>query len=155
MASTPELPCRFLLVLTGLPTLFPELNEARTYTERMFHVLQLERLNMRDAHDAIVKPIELTGSPLRFSPAVNEGIIRDSGGYPYFIQFMCKEVFDTWITKTANGEAPSVPSNEILAKLGQDSLRPAGTTQRTVSKSHEGGGKRCQIAMTSSPCKRS
>jgi hypothetical protein len=26
----------FLLVLTGLPTLFPKLNETRTYTERMF-----------------------------------------------------------------------------------------------------------------------
>ena len=115
-----NLPCRFLLVLTGLPTLFPKLNEARTYTERMFHVLQLERLNMLDAHAAIVKPIEITNSPLRFSAAVIEGIIRDSGGYPYFIQFMCKEVFDTWITKIANGEAPSVPSNEILAKLDQD-----------------------------------
>jgi hypothetical protein len=86
----------------------------------MFHVLQLERLNMLDAHAAIVKPIEITNSPLRFSAAVIEGIIRDSGGYPYFIQFMCKEVFDTWITKIANGEAPSVPSNEILAKLDQD-----------------------------------
>jgi hypothetical protein len=115
-----SLPCRFLLVLTGLPTLFPKLNEARTYTERMFHVLQLERLNMVDAHAAIVKPIEITQSTLRFSAAVITGIIKDSGGYPYFIQFMCKEVFDTWITKISNGEAPSVPSTEILAKLDQD-----------------------------------
>lgn len=36
---------QFLLVLTGLPTLFPRLNEARTYSERMFDVMHLDRLS--------------------------------------------------------------------------------------------------------------
>ena len=31
----------FMLVLTGLPTLFPKLVEARTFAERMFHVMTL------------------------------------------------------------------------------------------------------------------
>ena len=39
-----DLGSQFLLVLSGLPTLFPKLNEARTYTERMFHVMDLQRL---------------------------------------------------------------------------------------------------------------
>jgi hypothetical protein len=43
-------PKSFMLILTGLPTLFPKLNEARTYTERMFHVLLLDRLNAEDVH---------------------------------------------------------------------------------------------------------
>jgi hypothetical protein len=115
-----RLPCQFLLVLTGLPTLFPKLNNARTYTERMFHVLTLDSLNMVDAHAAIVKPIEIKKSPLTFSDNVISQIIKESGGYPYFIQFMCKEVFDAWITKIQQGEAPSVPANEIIAKLDQD-----------------------------------
>ena len=34
----------FMLVFTGLPTLFTKLVEARTYTERMFHSVFLERL---------------------------------------------------------------------------------------------------------------
>ena len=120
-----SLPCKFLLVLTGLPTLFPKLNEARTYTERMFHVLQLERLNMLDAYAAIVKPIEITQSPLRFSSAVIDGIIKKNREDTYCIQFMCKEVFDTWITKIANGEAPSVPSTEISSQAGSRFLRIA------------------------------
>lgn len=115
-----RLPCQFILALTGLPTLFPKLNAARTYTERMFHVIPLESLDLIDAHAAIVKPIEIKNSPLTFSDAVISQIIKESGGYPYFIQFICKEVFDAWITKMQEGQAPSVPAVEILAKLDQD-----------------------------------
>ena len=60
---------QFRLVLTGLPTLFPKLNEARTYTERMFHVMHLQRLENQDAREAVVKPIQITKSRLTFAPA--------------------------------------------------------------------------------------
>lgn len=116
--------CKFLLVLTGLPTLFPKLNEARTYTERMFHVMHLQRLKDADAKQAIVKPIEITKSPLTFSARTTSNIIHDSGGYPYFIQYMCKEVFDAWIGKIGVGEAPSVPMKDIIEKLDQDFFSP-------------------------------
>lgn len=109
-----------MLVLTGLPTLFPKLNEARTYTERMFHVMHLQRLTDADARQAITKPIEITASRLTFAQNTIENIVKMSAGYPYFIQFICKEVFDAWIGKVNVGEAPSVPMNSILSKLDQD-----------------------------------
>lgn len=112
--------CQFMLVLTGLPTLFPKLNEARTYTERMFHVMHLQRLTDADARQAITKPIEITASRLTFAQNTIENIVKMSAGYPYFIQFICKEVFDAWIGKVNVGEAPSVPMNSILSKLDQD-----------------------------------
>lgn len=114
----------FLLVLTGLPTLIPKLNEARTYTERMFHTLMLERLPDTDAREAIVKPIEISKSSLQFSEQVITEAIRSSGGYPFFIQYICKEVFDAWIGKIQVGQAPSVPKAEIIAKLDQDFFAP-------------------------------
>ena len=114
----------FLLVLTGLPTLYPKLNEARTYTERMFHVMHLERLNDDDSREAITKPLEITKSPLGFADKTIDKIIEMSGGYPYFIQFICREVFDTWIGKIKKGLAPSVPMQEILEKLDQDFFAP-------------------------------
>jgi hypothetical protein len=114
----------FMLVLTGLPTLFPKLNESRTYTERMFHVMHLERLNNEDARAAIVKPLEMTKSPLRFADKTINNILGMSGGYPYFIQFICREVFDTWIGKIQSGFAPSVPMGEIHAKLDLDFFAP-------------------------------
>lgn len=54
-----------MLVLVGLPTLFPRLVEARTYAERMFHVEFLSRLNEEDSRAAILTPIERAGSPIR------------------------------------------------------------------------------------------
>jgi hypothetical protein len=114
----------FFLTLSGLPTLFPRLNEARTYTERMFHVLHLNRLNEKDAREAIEKPIEITKSRLRFAENTIRNVIRLSGGYPYFIQFVCKEVFDAWIGKIKVGLAPSVPNDEIMEKLDQDFFAP-------------------------------
>jgi hypothetical protein len=112
--------CKFMLVLTGLPTLFPKLNEARTYTERMFHVMHLQKLDETAAREAIKKPIELTQSTLTFAEKTINEIVQMSSGYPYFIQFVCKEVFDAWIGKITVGQAPSVPMAEILAKLDLD-----------------------------------
>lgn len=119
-----QLGCQILLILTGLPTLVPKLNEARTYTERMFHTLVLDRLSDIEAHEAIVRPIELTKSTLTFSAKTIEKIIKESKGYPFLIQYICKEVFDAWIGKMTVGSAPSVPMTEITAKLDQDFFAP-------------------------------
>jgi hypothetical protein len=112
--------CRFLLVLSGLPTLYPKLNEARTYTERMFHVMQLQRLSDVETKEAITQPIKITNSPLQFSESTIDSIVKMSAGYPFFIQFISKEVFDSWIGKIHKGLAASVPAAEILEKLDQD-----------------------------------
>ena len=110
----------FLLVLTGLPTLFPRLNEARTYTERMFDVLQLDKLSTKDSQEAILKPIEISKSKITFAPQTVDKIVKMSAGYPYFIQYICKESFDVWIAQMEKGEIPSVGEADIIAKLDQD-----------------------------------
>lgn len=110
----------FLLVLTGLPTLTVKLVEARTYTERMFHTVFLNRLSDDDARAAILKPITDNNCPLRFSDATVDSIIKHSAGYPYFLQYFCKEVFDVWISKIEKGEVPSVPVADIMRKLDAD-----------------------------------
>jgi hypothetical protein len=110
-----QLGCQFLLVLTGLPTLITKLNEARTFTERMFHTLVLDRLKDPDAREAIVRPIAIEKSTLGFTDQTIERIMNESKGYPFLIQYICKEVFDAWIGKITVGLAPSVPINEITA----------------------------------------
>ena len=127
--------CKFLLVLCGLPTLLPKLNEARTFTERMFHIMRLQQLDEKAARDAVTKPIEITKSSLHFSKKIIDEIIEMSGGYPYFIQFICKEVFDAWIVRAKDGHAPSVPKQEILAKLDEDFF--AGRWQRATDRQQE------------------
>jgi hypothetical protein len=110
----------FLLVLCGLPTLLPKLNEARTYTERMFHIMKLDKLTESAAREAILMPIKISKSQLTFPDGVVDNIINMSGRYPYFIQFICKEVFDSWIVKVVKGRKPMVAQEEILDKLDED-----------------------------------
>ena len=43
-----------------------------------------------------------------------------SGGYPYFIQFICREYFDTWLAQQHLGEKMIVASADILRKLDTD-----------------------------------
>ncbi|MBW8002850.1 MAG: ATP-binding protein [Planctomycetes bacterium] len=110
----------FMLILTGLPTLFPKLVEARTFAERMFRVLFLNRLNKDNSRDAIVKPIEKEDCPVKLSDESLDLIIEVSGGYPYFIQFICKEVYDVFVQQHGCGEPVGVPINEITRKLDND-----------------------------------
>ena len=111
----------FLLALTGLPTLFPKLVEARTYSERMFRVLFLNRLDPPDVREAIVKPIQEDGCPITFTEESIRQIEKHSGGYPYFIQFICHEAFDVFVSQITTGSSnPSVPIQEITAKLDSD-----------------------------------
>jgi len=110
----------FMLVLTGLPTLFPKLVESRTFSERMFRVVFLKRLTERESKEAIRKPIEDARCSIRFNDTSIEVIVRESGGYPYFIQFICKEVYDAFLQKLHLGDTPNVPINEITRKLDKD-----------------------------------
>lgn len=105
----------FMLLLTGLPTLFPKLVESRTYAERMFRILFLDRLNEQACEDAILKPIAHANCPIKFTPDSVETIKEVSGGYPFFIQFICREVYDVFL----QGQK-SVPIEGIIKKLDSD-----------------------------------
>lgn len=111
-----------MLVLTGLPNLFPNLVEARTFAERMFNVTILDRLDYQDRIDAIKKPIENTGSAVKFTEETVHTIAKLTAGYPYFIQYICREVFDAWMLSAEAGEdeLPSIPAMSILRKLDDD-----------------------------------
>jgi hypothetical protein len=110
----------FMLLLTGLPTLFPKLVEARTYAERMFRVVTLNRLDTPASREAILKPISMDRCPVAFDEPSIQSIIQVSGGYPYFIQFICREVFDVFLQKLDGGESPVVPVHAIVRKLDSD-----------------------------------
>ena len=109
-----------MLVLTGLPTLFPKLVDARTFSERMFRVVFLRSLDASESEAAIRRPVEDAACPVRLSDDSVEQIVDMSGGYPYFIQFICREVYDACIQRLDKGERASVPVEEIERKLDAD-----------------------------------
>lgn len=115
-----------MLALTGLPTLFPKLVEARTFAERMFHVVFLDRLNERDSRKAIEKPIEDAKATLRMEQVEVGNIVEISGGYPYFIQFLGREAYDVVLQQVNKdgsiraGKSYPIPFDEIVRKLDND-----------------------------------
>lgn len=126
----------FMLALTGLPTLFPKLVEARTFAERMFRVVVLDKLDEAASREAILKPIEAADSALVFDDTSVETICDASGGYPYFIQFICREVFDASIQSVKASGAPTpVPLDAITRKLDTDFF--AGRWARATDRQRE------------------
>ncbi len=85
----------FMLVLAGLPTLFPKLVGSRTYAERMFRVMSLGNLSPDDSRAAIAKPLDNEPELIKASfNSLNDTIYNLTKGYPYFIQFWCRELYD-------------------------------------------------------------
>lgn len=125
-----ELP--LMLALVGLPTLFPHLVKARTYSERMFRVVELRRLADAASREAIERPIADARCPVALSDQSVEEIVRVSKGYPYFIQYICREVYDIFIQKSGRGDQLFAPYAEIMRKLDADffSARWAQATDR-------------------------
>ena len=109
-----------MLVLTGLPTLFPKLVEARTFSERMFRVVYLNSLSDDESRDAILKPIDDGDSPVRLASGAVDEIVEMSGGYPYFLQFVCREVVDAFLQRVDDTATPAIPREEIERKLDSD-----------------------------------
>ena len=124
----------FMLILTGLPTLFGKLVETRTFSERMFRVVFVDRLNRPDIREAIVVPIEKADAPL-FNDESVEAICDQSAGYPYFVQFICREVFDVFIQQADAGEELSVPIEAIIRKLDSDFF--SGRWQKATDRQRE------------------
>ena len=125
----------YLLVLTGLPTLFPKLVEARTFAERMFHVTMLSKLNEADSRDAITKPIKAQNCQVRFTEQGVAEIVTHSGGYPYFIQFLCREFYDANLQQRAQTATPQVRVKEMVRKLDSDFF--AGRWSRVTDRQRE------------------
>jgi len=67
-----------MLVLAGLPTLFPRLVETRTYAERMFTTIFLDRLTASESTEAIKKPIE----PHELSTKTRSETSKTANGLP-------------------------------------------------------------------------
>lgn len=125
----------FMLILTGLPTLYSKLIEARTYSERMFHIVELRKLSNKASQDAILQPIKKQDCPVKFDEASVDLVNRTAGGYPYFIQFICREVYDIFIEQIDAGITPSVPITEIVQKMDADFF--AGRWSRVTDRQRE------------------
>jgi hypothetical protein len=73
-----------MLMLCGLPPVVDNLSRSKSYSERMFATQELGNLRPPEDRAALVDPAVRLGR--RFADEVVDGVMADSGGYPFFIQ---------------------------------------------------------------------
>jgi hypothetical protein len=88
-----------MLVVSGLPPLINNLQEARSHSERLFEAEPLDNLATDSSGDtpspaflALTEPVKGTG--LAYAPETADRIVRDVSGYPYFIQKFGEALYD-------------------------------------------------------------
>jgi len=81
-ASQRQLPMTMLAA--GLPQLIGQMGRAKSYAERLFEFVPIDRLDDKAAHAALSVPAEKEG--VAFAPEAIAEILRHTLGYPYFLQ---------------------------------------------------------------------
>lgn len=80
------------MVAAGLPQLLGHMGRAKSYAERLFSFVSIDRLDETAARDALCKPAEKEGA--RFDEDAIKEIIKQTLGYPYFLQEWGKHSWD-------------------------------------------------------------
>lgn len=80
------------LMAAGLPQLLAQTGKVKSYAERLFEFIPVDRLDREAARAALIVPAEKEGATFN-DEAVAE-IIRQTHGYPYFLQEWGKHSWD-------------------------------------------------------------
>ncbi|WP_201839247.1 AAA family ATPase [Microvirga zambiensis] len=89
-ASQKQLP--ITLVAAGLPQLLGQMGRAKSYAERLFEYIPIDKLDPEAATKALCIPAEKEG--VTFEDGAIAEIIDQTQGYPYFIQEWGKHSWD-------------------------------------------------------------
>src|SRR5271166_2404976 len=81
-ASQRQLPITMLAA--GLPQLIGQMGRAKSYAERLFEFVEIDRLDEKAARAALCVPAEKEG--VAFAQEAIAEILRHTMGYPYFLQ---------------------------------------------------------------------
>jgi AAA ATPase domain len=124
-----------MLVLCGLPQVFDALTETRTYTERMFHVMTLERLSRDESRSALTVPLAALPVQLHTPANLIEKVITLTGGYPYLVQFFGRELIEQLLENGGTLSADKFPSSGAFERL--DAGLFSARWNRTTDKQRE------------------
>ena len=91
-----------IIVGAGLPKIYNMLSSEKSYAERLFIYKEVGSLNEKEAIAAITKPVEKL--KVTYSDEAVEKIISMTKGYPFFIQQLCKIVYQNTNSKSISLE---------------------------------------------------
>ncbi|HVC77538.1 MAG TPA: ATP-binding protein [Candidatus Micrarchaeaceae archaeon] len=103
------------LVGAGLPDLKVRLIQAKPYADRLFEYRELGQLDAQAAREALVRPAARLG--LQYSDPVIRQVMKDSAGFPYFIQEYGSELWNY------AAKSPATESDlKVVREIVKDSL---------------------------------
>ncbi len=91
--STSQEQLPITMVAAGLPQLVGRTGNAKSYAERLFEFAPVDRLDDNDARDALSVPASREG--VEFHPEAVAEVLRETNGYPYFLQEWGKHSWNT------------------------------------------------------------
>ena len=118
-ASQEQLP--ITMAAAGLPQLVGQTGQAKSYAERLFEFAPVDRLDDDDARDALIVPASKEG--VTFEPDAITEILRQTGGYPYFLQEWGKHGWNTSGASPIKFDDVQRATIEALAELDASFFR--------------------------------
>jgi len=104
-----------IVVGAGLPHLPAVLSASKSYSERLFGYLRIDRLPREAADRALAAPAQEEGAA--FTPEALSAMYAATGGYPYFIQAYGKAVWDRATTSPITDDDVGVATPEADGEL--------------------------------------
>ena len=105
-----------VVVGAGLPHLPSVLSASKSYSERLFRYLRIDRLEREDADRALSLPASWEDA--KFEPEALDALFVASGGYPYFIQAYGKAAWDAAPTSPITSADVQVAAPEAELAVG-------------------------------------
>jgi hypothetical protein len=104
-----------VVVGAGLPHLPAVLSASKSYSERLFRYVRIDRLDQEDAHQAILAPVAREDADITSDALA--ALFSASGGYPYFIQAYGKAAWDAAPSDPITVEDVEVAAPEAETEL--------------------------------------
>jgi hypothetical protein len=107
-----------IVVGAGLPHLPAVLSASKSYSERLFRYLRIDRLDRAAADRALLAPAER--EDVAFEPAALDALYAAADGYPYFVQAYGKVTWDVAASSpiTADDVTMAAPVAEAELAVG-------------------------------------
>ena len=118
-ANQAQLP--ITMVAAGLPQLLGSMGRAKSYAERLFEFIAIDRLDADAARDALRLPALREG--VEFSDEAVGIILDKSSGYPYFLQEWGKHSWNVADDSPIDGDDARRATDEALADLDASFFR--------------------------------
>ena len=104
-----------IVVGAGLPHLPSVLSASKSYSERLFRYVPIDRLDRAAADQALLAPARREGAD--FEPAALDALFEAADGYPYFVQAYGKVTWDVAAASPVTAGDVKVASPQAESEL--------------------------------------